>query len=316
MISPQDLGACVAWTIVGHPYQVQGWYLANAAVRLFAYHRNPLGGWRFLAQGPILPPSSIYTEAQRMTPEMPSGSAPLSVGFSDRSTGFLEGDNVSLNDLALNAGVVNSTVLRIDTAPPTAAIAAPTDGATVTCTVYIVAVVSDNVGTARVWFHLDGKALGSRTTTPFQWKLGHDDDYQGPALAVHRSAGPLGQPNQVRNDQRGCAVGTMVILPHVRAAVVPWASYPRSATSRSTVDAGRRPRPTHAIWLEMLLLSSVVAVLVALRLAWSAVRGDAGPAKSEAGTAHRRSQRRSRPNLALRRPQAMARQPARRRYVT
>jgi hypothetical protein len=37
-------------------------------------------------------------------------------------------------------------------------------------TTYIVAGVGDNVSVARVWFYLDGKALGSRIVTPWQWK--------------------------------------------------------------------------------------------------------------------------------------------------
>jgi peptidoglycan/xylan/chitin deacetylase (PgdA/CDA1 family) len=73
-------------------------------------------------------------------------------------------------DVAGNAETVRSIVLSIDTVPPTATVSSPSSGATVTGTTYIVAGVSDNVAVVRVWFYLDGKALGSRIVTPLQWK--------------------------------------------------------------------------------------------------------------------------------------------------
>jgi peptidoglycan/xylan/chitin deacetylase (PgdA/CDA1 family) len=73
-------------------------------------------------------------------------------------------------DIAGNAEAINPTALKVDTVGPSAAISSPANGATVTGTTYIVAGVSDNVSIARVWFYLDGKALGSRIVTPYQWK--------------------------------------------------------------------------------------------------------------------------------------------------
>ena len=73
-------------------------------------------------------------------------------------------------DLAGNAEDVQSTALKVDTVAPTASVSAPANGSTITGTTYIVAGVSDNVSIARVWFYLDGKSLGSRTVSPWQWK--------------------------------------------------------------------------------------------------------------------------------------------------
>jgi peptidoglycan/xylan/chitin deacetylase (PgdA/CDA1 family) len=253
MISPQDLGGCAPPTVVGHTYLVQGWYKTNGMVRMVAYSRNSLGGWTWFAQGPTLASSAAsYTHAAWTTPAMPAGSTAVSVGFSLSSVGFLQGDNMSLNDnnaqdstppttttscnglacstswyknavsvtlaatdpspgsgvanivyttdgtdptgsngtvytgaftlaatttvkyraydVAGNAETVRSIVLSIDTVPPTATVSSPSSGATVTGTTYIVAGVRDNVAVVRVWFYLDGKALGSRIVTPLQWK--------------------------------------------------------------------------------------------------------------------------------------------------
>jgi len=73
-------------------------------------------------------------------------------------------------DVAGNAETVRSIVLSVDTVPPTATVSSPSSAATVTGTTYIVAGVGDNVAVVRVWFYLDGKALGSRIVTPLQWK--------------------------------------------------------------------------------------------------------------------------------------------------
>ena len=73
-------------------------------------------------------------------------------------------------DNAGNAESIRSTSIKIDTVAPTASVASPEDGATVTGTKYIVAGVSDNIDIARVYFYLDGKLLGSRIVTPYQWK--------------------------------------------------------------------------------------------------------------------------------------------------
>ena len=52
-----------------------------------------------------------------------------------------------------------------DTVAPTAAITAPTGGATVSGTVTVAATASDNVGVAGVQFLLDNNALGAEDTT-------------------------------------------------------------------------------------------------------------------------------------------------------
>jgi hypothetical protein len=64
---------------------------------------------------------------------------------------------------------VGSQLVTIDTMPPTAAVASPANGATVSGIAPIVATVSDPIGVTRVRFYLDGVQLGTRIVTPFKW---------------------------------------------------------------------------------------------------------------------------------------------------
>jgi hypothetical protein len=52
------------------------------------------------------------------------------------------------------------------TTPPTIALTAPLAGATVSGTVTVSAIATDNVGVAGVQFQLDGVSLGVQVTTP------------------------------------------------------------------------------------------------------------------------------------------------------
>jgi hypothetical protein len=67
------------------------------------------------------------------------------------------------------SSVVGSQLVTIDTVPPTAAVASPANGASVTGISPIVATVSDPIGVSRVRFFLDGVQLGTRIVTPFKW---------------------------------------------------------------------------------------------------------------------------------------------------
>jgi hypothetical protein len=74
-------------------------------------------------------------------------------------------------DNAGNVEAVNTQLVQVDTQAPTdVAVTAPANGATVSGTVYIKAQAIDNVAVARIRFYLDGKQLGSRIVTPWQWK--------------------------------------------------------------------------------------------------------------------------------------------------
>lgn len=65
-------------------------------------------------------------------------------------------------------GLVTGSGAR-DTQAPTTSITAPADGATVSGTVTVSAIVTDNVGVSRVEFYLDGGLQSTGTATPFNW---------------------------------------------------------------------------------------------------------------------------------------------------
>src|SRR5262249_4653919 len=82
-------------------------------------------------------------------------------------------DDVRIYDRALGtndiAQLYNGTATTTgDTTPPTIALTSPTNGSTVTGTVTIAAVASDNVGVTKAQFYRDGAVLlGTATTAPF-----------------------------------------------------------------------------------------------------------------------------------------------------
>jgi len=97
--------------------------------------------------------------------------APFSVSWNTTTTA---NGSHSLTAVARDAagnvttsGAVAITVMNAvpDTTPPTTAITAPADGATVSNTVTVTASASDNVGVAGVQFFVDGVALGVEDTT-------------------------------------------------------------------------------------------------------------------------------------------------------
>lgn len=73
-------------------------------------------------------------------------------------------------DVAGNAETPHFQTIQIDTVSPTnVTVVAPANGAQVTGTTTIIGSATDNVGVYRMRFFLDGKQLGTRTTTPLQW---------------------------------------------------------------------------------------------------------------------------------------------------
>jgi N-acetylneuraminic acid mutarotase len=72
-------------------------------------------------------------------------------------------------DAVLNQGISTAVTVTVDNAPPTTALSAPGDGATVRNTVTLSVTVLDDVGVARVEFFADGILLGSDSTAPYAW---------------------------------------------------------------------------------------------------------------------------------------------------
>jgi hypothetical protein len=101
-------------------------------------------------------------------------------------------------DRAGNAGAAESLVLGVDRVAPAARVGAPGDRATMTGVTYLRADVADANGIARVYFALDGRVLGSRIVTPYQWRLDTAGLPRGPHTVQVTAVDPAG--NQTRSD--------------------------------------------------------------------------------------------------------------------
>jgi uncharacterized protein (TIGR03382 family) len=73
-------------------------------VKLVAYTRDSSGAWSYWDQGPAIADNGNYHLAQWITPAVPAGSLGLSVGVTLGSRGALTMDQVSLEDLGVDAG--------------------------------------------------------------------------------------------------------------------------------------------------------------------------------------------------------------------
>src|SRR5262249_26775272 len=82
-----------------------------------------------------------------------------------------------------------------DTVPPTTAITAPANGATVSGTTSVTASASDNVDVTRVEFYLDNALQSTSTAAPYQWNWNTTTSANGAhTLASHAydAAGNVG----------------------------------------------------------------------------------------------------------------------------
>ena len=81
-------------------------------------------------------------------------------GSLSQVTGFTGG-------LQVSAGATHSLAVRADATPPTVALTAPTDGATVGGNVALSADASDNMGLQKVQFFANGESIGADVTAPY-----------------------------------------------------------------------------------------------------------------------------------------------------
>jgi uncharacterized protein (TIGR03382 family) len=104
LVSKQDLGNCAPGAVVGHRYRVSAWVRSQGLVKLVAYTRDSSGAWSYWDQGPAIADNGTYHLVQWITPAVPVGSVGLSVGVTLASRGALTMDQVSLEDLGVDAG--------------------------------------------------------------------------------------------------------------------------------------------------------------------------------------------------------------------
>jgi peptidoglycan/xylan/chitin deacetylase (PgdA/CDA1 family) len=138
----------------GSQYQLSVWYKSTTPVRFFAYTRTT-GSFSFFKQSPLLPAAPTWTHAVWTPQALPAGTTYLSFGLGIDSAGSVTTDDYNLAP----AG---------DVTLPTVSLTAPASGSTVSGTaVTISANSTDNVGVDQVVFYVDGKVVGSDTTSPY-----------------------------------------------------------------------------------------------------------------------------------------------------
>jgi hypothetical protein len=108
-------GSCSPAVTTGHSYRVSVWYKSSAQPAIFAFSRTSSSGYRWWAQSPRLPSSSVWREASWTTPVVPAGVTNLSVGLGLQVAGSLTMDDFSLVDTTASTG-------GSDTTPPSATI--------------------------------------------------------------------------------------------------------------------------------------------------------------------------------------------------
>ena len=95
-------------------------------------------------------------------------------GYSWDTTGSSNGSHTVLAKAYDAAGNTTSasatvTVSNADTTPPTVSVTSPADGSTVSGSVTVSAMASDNVGVSRVEFYVDGTLKGTASSSPYAY---------------------------------------------------------------------------------------------------------------------------------------------------
>ncbi|MGI5862038.1 MAG: polysaccharide deacetylase family protein [Myxococcales bacterium] len=156
LVSAQDSGTCAPLARAGHTYLVSAWYKADAPTRFAAYYRTADGRWVWWAQSQTFPATATYKQVTWETPPFPEGARFISVGYSVLAPGSMTVDDFSLMDAAGGSG---------DTIAPQIALVRPAEGAVVSGLVTFEAQASDETAMGSVEFLVDGKVVGTATSS-------------------------------------------------------------------------------------------------------------------------------------------------------
>jgi peptidoglycan/xylan/chitin deacetylase (PgdA/CDA1 family) len=96
ILTQQDLGSCAPQLNGGTRYVVSAWYRSTAPTLFILFARNPLGGWSYWTESPLLQASAGWTQATFTTPALPAGDTGISFGLGLVSNGTLTVDDYSM----------------------------------------------------------------------------------------------------------------------------------------------------------------------------------------------------------------------------
>ncbi len=155
LVVKQDSGVCAPAVSAGAKYALGAYYKSSTAARFIVFYRNASGSWVYWTESPVFAASASWAQASWTTPVVPAGATRISFGLGITAVGSLTQDDLSLG--------------APDTTPPTVALTAPSDGATVSgANVTVSAGASDNVGVAKVELYRGASLIGSVTSSPYQ----------------------------------------------------------------------------------------------------------------------------------------------------
>jgi peptidoglycan/xylan/chitin deacetylase (PgdA/CDA1 family) len=160
LLVDQDLGFCTPSVTPGHQYRLTAWYKSSDPPFFAVFRRNGLGAFSYWESGPSFnASSSTWKQASWVTPPIPADTTGLSFGLTLAAQGFLTVDDLSMDDATAAGGG--------DTQPPTASVASPANGDTVTNVVHISVDATDNAAVDHVDYIVDGAVTGTSTSGPY-----------------------------------------------------------------------------------------------------------------------------------------------------
>jgi polysaccharide deacetylase len=99
LVQSFDLGQCAPSVVVGDSEELSTYYESTAPVFFTVYQRNANGIWSYLTQSPTFAPESGWTQAQWLTPQIPTGVTAISYGLTIASNGTLSTSDYSMVDI-------------------------------------------------------------------------------------------------------------------------------------------------------------------------------------------------------------------------
>jgi Polysaccharide deacetylase len=98
LITTKDLGQCSPTVTTGDTYQLSAYYQSTVPVFFTVYARDANGSWSYWTQSPTFAPSSGWTKATWLAPQVPATVTAISYGMTISSNGTLSTSNYSLVD--------------------------------------------------------------------------------------------------------------------------------------------------------------------------------------------------------------------------
>ncbi len=150
---------CAPKVVAGKIYQLSTWYKSTVPVGVVLFYLDVNGIWKYWRDGAGLPASANWTQMIQYPGMIPAGAQAISFGLSLTQKGTLTTDDYSM------VQVLDEPPL--DTTPPVIVDFFPANAASVSGTVSLTAVATDNLAMQQVEFLINGVVIATDTTSPY-----------------------------------------------------------------------------------------------------------------------------------------------------